>query len=122
MPLRNLIRQDPSLTNITTEEDLVFLVEEVRTDLDRADSNAGIGREPLLDVIKYIEQGKYQTTSSQDEIDLSAVQDLLNTYKFFSEGGCQSCTQRVTFRINMDEGVEYFIKYEKEEDSMKDPT
>lgn len=114
------MRQDPSMDEITTEDNLIFLVEEVRHELNQADPNAGIDKEPLLSIVKYIERGKYNPIRTKDEIDLSKAQNLIRKYKSLSEPGCFSCQHRVGFHSAPDEVNDYCGKYEKEQDALKE--
>ena len=116
------MRQDPSISDIKTEQDIIELLRNVRNDLDGITPGIAICREPLSKIAGYVEQGSYNAPRRpiDSEVDLSEARNLLQKYKFLSQDGCFSCQHRVGFHSAPDEVNDYCGKYEKREDAMVD--
>ena len=113
MPIINNLLHEPVIKEIEKEEELIYLLKEVRSSIGMYLNVVNITNpdESLKDILKIVEQGKYESRrnarvdSEPDpiyRIDLSKAKDLITQYRHYSEGGCQSCTNLRKFHSNME--------------------
>jgi len=116
MVIKNELIYKPSIKVLEKEEDVITLIREVNSDLSKLGyCNLLIS---LKKVLKTIESGKYEfqrEDSIVDSVDLSKAKNLIETYKRFSEGGCQSCKKMSHYMPFPDEHVNYCSKFENKE-------
>lgn len=77
------------LKNISPESVLTIL-HNVRADIGRLDGS--FTDVDLRKVLEIVEAGKYKVNGSSTLIDLSSAKVVIDAYRKYSEGGCQSCT------------------------------
>jgi len=72
-------------------EAVLSMLRDVRVDIGRLDNY--FANVDLARVLTVVEAGKYEVNGKVlTRIDLSSAKDVINAYREYSEGGCQSCT------------------------------
>jgi len=105
MAIKNQLIYVSPINEIKQEQDILTLLKDVQLNLDKFSCNI-----KKTEVIKLIEQGKYQQKSDvifYTEIDLSHAKKLLDDYKHLSERGCKSCRNNISFKPTSSETCFY---------------
>ncbi|MCX6749071.1 MAG: hypothetical protein NT076_05710 [Candidatus Pacearchaeota archaeon] len=127
MPILNLMRYEPPITQLKRDGDMVRVLHDLRNSLLQIDG--ALPRDlKLHHVVTIIDRDKtrgYQHTLEvamgvegarvQNNIDLSQVAGLLTSYRTSSEGGCVSCSHQASAKPFPDEIVSYCELYETQE-------
>ncbi|MFA6022532.1 MAG: hypothetical protein WC781_00420 [Candidatus Pacearchaeota archaeon] len=118
MVLYNLIKYIPKGTEIHSEDDIKYLLDDIRTDLSLL--NANYGQLPLKNILNIIENEDVAEHSHHEprllnKVDFSAAKEIINNYRHLSEGGCQSCHHKALYKDDLGDNVTYCNLLEKEE-------
>jgi len=71
-------------------ESVLSMLQSVKTDIGKLDGS--FADVDLTKVLEVVETGKYEVNGSISTcIDLSSAKGVIDAYKRYSEGGCQSC-------------------------------
>jgi len=71
-------------------DSVLSMLRDVQTDIGRVDSSFAYA--DLAKVLAVVETGKYEVNGSvSTRIDLSSAKGVVDAYRRYSEGGCQSC-------------------------------
>ncbi|MBN2421514.1 hypothetical protein JXB27_04515 [Candidatus Woesearchaeota archaeon] len=93
MTLVSTVKYEPKIkslepTNISPKK-ILEMVQEIRIDMNCINPKFN---PTLKDVLKIIEKGEYELQGAiSTRIDFSAAKDIIEIYRRYSEGGCQSC-------------------------------
>lgn len=104
------------------EQKIIRLLKDVRTSV--ALLRPDFENKRLEDILEVVEKGKliFQKEANPEEIwvelnykiDLSEAKEIIDDYRYKSEGGCQSCKRKASFMPFSDEHVTYCSLYENE--------
>ena len=72
-----------------TSESVYSMVKDIKDEISGLDSN--FNKKTLLEVAQIIESKFYKIPKSFVKVDLSEPAGVLESYREYSEGGCQSC-------------------------------
>lgn len=71
-------------------KEVLSMLRDVRDSIGKLDGS--FANVDLLNVLKIVETGKYEIEGNvSTKIDLSSAKSVINAYREYSEGGCQSC-------------------------------
>jgi hypothetical protein len=92
MALLSEVKYETSIRGLKgiSPDSVLSMLRDVQTDIGRVDSS--FADADLTKVLAVVETGKYEVNGSvSTRIDLSSAKDVIDAYKRYSEGGCQSC-------------------------------
>ena len=119
--IKNTLTYQPFFKDLSTEEDVIRLIQDVRTDISVL--NPIIAKLSLNATLKIIDKGFYKIKREDgiyDALDLSKANSLIQRYRFISEGkGCQSCQHIEYVKPFPDETISYCKLNEDEEGVIK---
>jgi len=106
MTLISKIKYEPVINgfNDISPEAVVSMLIDIRTDIGRLDSS--FTDVDLARVIEVVDTGGYEVTNGiTTRIDLSSAKCVIDAYKEYSEGGCQSCVNLGKETIDAQDGT-----------------
>jgi hypothetical protein len=92
MALVSEVRYETNLKNLKdiSPDSVLSMLREVQTNIGKVDSS--FADVDLTRVLSVVETGKYEVNGSvSTRIDLSSAKGVIDAYRRYSEGGCQSC-------------------------------
>ena len=120
MALLSKIKHETGIKNFEdiSPESVLCMLHEVRVDLGKLDSSfTDVGLARVLEVVK---TGEYKINGTiSTNIDLSDAKSVIEAYRRYSEGGCQSC---VDFERNvLNDDMECFFYCGRKEHYIETP-
>ncbi len=117
MPLKILMEYKPPIKEIKKEEDVKFLLEDLKDEISQFSSQ----HYSLPKILESVEKkGTITILFPKDPIfkviDLSEAQLMLSGYRHLSEGGCTSCTHVKSYKPYSDETYAHCKINETEKD------
>jgi len=92
MALLSEVKYETSIRDLKdiSPDSVLSMLRDVQVDIGRVDSS--FVDADLTKVLAVVETGKYEVNGSvSTRIDLSSAKGVVNAYRRYSEGGCQSC-------------------------------
>lgn len=122
MPIENRMRYQPNVSenDLKGEADIIKMLRDVRTCIAEMDTDFASKR--LKDILAVVEKHEYRIPRDSSNnvvavIDLTFASRVLQTYRFNSEGGCQSCKGFARVKPVQDETF-YFCSEKEDGDKM----
>lgn len=120
MVLLSEVKYETGVKNIkdVSPESVLSMLKDVRIDIGKLDCS--FADADLIKVLSIVEAGKYEVNGNVSiHINLSSAKSVINAYREYSEGGCQSCSE---FRKNvLNEDLDFFGYCDVKEDSEETP-
>ncbi len=110
-------------TEIRSFEDIspqavLSMLEDIRAEIGKLETS--FSEFALGNVLKVVEKGEYQINGDVSTlVDLSSAKEIIDSYRNYSEGGCQSCLD--FGRLVLNEDMDSFSFCTSKEDTKKTP-
>ncbi len=92
MALLSEVKYETSISDLKdiSPDSVLSMLQDVKADIGRVDGS--FADVDLTRVLAVVETGKYEINGSvSTRIDLSSAKGVIDAYRTYSEGGCQSC-------------------------------
>ncbi len=122
MTIKNNMTYEPPFKELEKEEEIISLLNDVKNSFCILDASIKLPIH-LDEIVSIIDKEVYDIEQNPflfNSINLSQAKNLLNDYRYKSEGGCQSCQKIKYFKPLPDETLSYCSLSEKQEDAIAD--